>query len=56
MASCITPARRKELEDYLKEHPIDPAYDEECEMFDGNPPHDQLIARAYRQILKENPE
>lgn len=56
MASNITPQRRKELENFLKEHPIDHSYDKECEMFDGNPPHDQLLARAYRQILDENPE
>ena len=44
MVSSITPEFRKKLKQYLKEHPIDPAYDEECELFDGDVPAEQLIA------------
>ena len=56
MGSGITPQERKEMEDFLKEHPVDPAWDEECETLDGNPPEDQLVARRYKIILEENPE
>ena len=34
-------------------HPVDPAYDEECEYFDGNVPGSQLIARYYQEILEK---
>lgn len=54
MALNITPELRKKLEDYLKEHPIDPAYDEECEYLDGNVPVEQLLARDAKRILEEN--
>jgi len=56
MASSITPQERKWLEDYLKEHPIDPAYDAECEYFDGDVPLEQLLARDAKEILENNPE
>ena len=56
MASNITPQRRKELENFLKEHPIDHSYDKECEYFDGDVPAEQLLARNYKKILDENPE
>jgi hypothetical protein len=56
MVSSITPERRKELEDFLKKHPIDPAYDEECHTLDGTPPEDQMTARIYKKILEDTPE
>lgn len=55
MASDITPQERKEMEEFLKEHPIDPAYDEECECFDGEVPEEQLLARDFKKILEQNP-
>lgn len=56
VAYDITPQERKWLEDYLKEHPIDPAYDAECEYFDGDVPLEQLLARDAKEILENNPE
>ncbi|WP_432352997.1 hypothetical protein [Anaerotruncus rubiinfantis] len=56
MASGITPGQRKELEDYLKKHPIDPQYDEEAEYLDGDMPAEQGMARFAKFILDENPE
>ena len=56
MVSSITPEFRKKLKQYLKEHPIDPAYDEECELFDGDVPEEQLLARDFKELLEQNPE
>lgn len=56
MESDITKQERKTMEEFLKAHPIDPAWDEECEMFDGWPPEDQMTARIYKKILDDNPE
>ena len=47
---------RKYMEDYLRDHPIDPAWDEECELFDGKAPIEQLNAREYKRYLERNPE
>ncbi len=55
MASSITPQQRKEMEEFLLEHPVNPDYDEECNTLDGAPPEEQLTARIYRKILDENP-
>ena len=55
MASNITSQERKKMEEFLKLHPIDPSYDEECEYFDGNVPEEQLLSRDYKKILDENP-
>ena len=52
MAYSITPQRVEELKRYLKEHPIDHAYDEEEELFDGNCPIEQLSARAAYEVLE----
>ena len=38
MASSITPQQRKEMEEFLLEHPVNPDYDEECNTLDGAPP------------------
>lgn len=52
MASRITPQRIEELKQYLKDHPIDHAWDEEAEYFDGNCPLEQLAARSAYDLLK----
>lgn len=52
MAYSITPQRVEELKQYLKEHPIDHAYDEEAELFDGDCPPEQLAARSAFELLK----
>ena len=56
MESSITPQERKKMIDFLEAHPIDPAYDKECEYFDGSAPAEQLLARNYKKILDENPD
>ncbi len=56
LASDITAEERKMMEDFLKRHPIDPTYDEECEYFDGKVPEEQLLSRDFKKILDENPE
>lgn len=49
MAYSITPQRVEELKQYLKENPIDPAYDEECEAFS-----DSLDPAFLRQLSARN--
>lgn len=56
MESDITPQEREEMIEYLKKHPIDPAYDEECDTLDGDAPEEQLNARLYKKILEDYPE
>ena len=51
LASDITPNEIKEMAKFLKEHPIDPAYDEEMKLMDGDVPDDQFMARLCRSIL-----
>ena len=43
------------MKKYLKEHPIDPQYDEPegYIVLDGNTPPSQLAARGYYRILKD---
>ena len=53
MKSIITPQRRKEMEDFIKKHPIDHAYDKECELYDGKVPMEQLLSRDYQEMLDE---
>ena len=52
MGYNITPQEIEHYKKYLKEHPIDHAYDEEAEYFDGDCPPEQLAARACYDILK----
>ena len=47
---------REYMKDYLQKNPIDPAWDEECELFDGNPPIEQSNARVYKKLLEKYPE
>ena len=53
MESFITAEEIQRCKDYLKEHPIDHAYDEEAEMLDGKIPRDQYIARLCYSILEQ---
>ena len=46
------PDRIKELQDSLLSNPIDPMYDEECEMFDSQAPAGQLAARSAYKLLE----
>lgn len=52
MSSLITPERILEMQEIVKKHPPDPAYDEEAEMFDGDLPGDEFEARCAYDILK----
>lgn len=56
MASNITPQQRKEMEDFIAENPIDPAYDEEYEYLDGLIPPEQSLSRMFKKLLDRNPE
>ena len=49
MACIITPEKIEYMKNYLKEHPIDPQYDEPegYIVLDGNTPPSQLAARGY---------
>ena len=51
----ITPEKIEYMKNYLKEHPIDPQYDEPegYIVLDGNTPPSQLAARGYYDILKK---
>ena len=48
MAFAITPEEIEHMKNYLKEHPIDPQYDEPERyiVLDGNTPRSQLAARG----------
>lgn len=56
MGLNITPEIREMMKSWLREHPIDHAYDEEADKFDGNIPEEQLMSRDYQEILDANPE
>ena len=53
VGSNITPQDRKRMEDFIRNHPIDHSYDEECKLFDGNVPEEQLLARDFQEILNQ---
>ena len=53
MGYIFTQQEIEELKQFLKEHPIDHAYDEEAEYFDGECPPEQLAARSTYSILKD---
>ena len=55
MDSTITPQDRKRMREF-KKHPIDHSYDEECELFDGKVPEEQLLARDFQEILNQYPD
>ncbi len=48
----ITQEDIRRWKDELKEHPIDHAYDEEAELFDGKVPMIQLDSRQCYRLLK----
>lgn len=52
MASHITPDEIAEMKQYLIDHPIDHAYDEADEMFDGKMPSEQFQARCCYDLLE----
>lgn len=52
----LTQREREHMKAYIKAHPIDHAYDEECEYFDGDVPAEQLLSRTYQRFLDANPE
>ena len=53
MASSITKDKIQEMKQYLKDHPIDPAWDREAETLDGIIPDQEMIARLYRSALQD---
>ena len=52
MASNITPDEIKHMQQYLKEHPIDPAYKDALDTLDSSAPPEQMAARGYYELLK----
>ncbi len=54
MGSNITPQDRKRMEDFIRIHPIDHSYDEECKLFDGNVPEEEsCLKRDFQEILNQ---
>lgn len=53
MAYTITPQRIQELKEWLEQYPIDHAYDEAAEYFDGGIPPAQIASRLAYDILKD---
>lgn len=56
MASSITSQQRERYINFLKEHPVNPVYDEVCDTLDANPPEEQLLARMYKKLLDDSPD
>ena len=53
MSALITPEKILERQELLRQHPPDPAYDEEAEMLDGDLPPDEFKARCAYIVLKK---
>ena len=51
MGQNITKSDIEQAVQYLKDHPIDPAYDEECEYYDSTAPEEQQTARIAKSLL-----
>lgn len=51
--SYFTPEKISELQKFLLENPIDPAWDYECKCLDSQAPEGQLAARTCYGILVE---
>lgn len=49
----FTPDKILEMQTWLREHPIDHAYDEACMELDTDAPLDQLASRCAYKALKE---
>lgn len=43
----------EQMQQFLRENPIDHQYDEVCRLFDGDPPMAQVLARVNYEILQE---
>ena len=56
MESDITPQERKMMIEFIESNPIDHRYAEECVLFDGDVPEEQLLARDFKELLEQNPE
>lgn len=52
MESGITPERIRELKEFLKAHPPDPAYDWADDTLDAQIPSEEFQARCARDILR----
>ena len=53
MEYSISTAEIEEMKQYLRDHPIDPAWDWEYMKLDNNhTPDEQKIARGYKEILQ----
>lgn len=53
MDYTIPPHKLEEMKAFLRDHPVDPAWDEEAEVLDGDLPEDEYLARLCDFILKE---
>lgn len=53
MASSISKDKIQQMKQYLKDHPINPAWDREAETLDGIIPDQEMIARLYRSALQD---
>lgn len=53
MESRITVDKIRKMKQYLQDHPIDPAWDEQAELNDGVIPDEEMIARLYRSVLQD---
>ncbi|MEG1924287.1 MAG: hypothetical protein RR415_00940 [Ruthenibacterium sp.] len=48
----ITKSEKAEMEQFIKDHPIDPKYDHLEDVFDDwEMPSDEGLARSYRKML-----
>jgi len=52
LAYTIPQQKIDEMKEFLRLHPVDPAWDEEAMTFDGVLPPDEDKARDYQAILK----
>lgn len=50
----LTPQERKRMKNFIEQHPIDHAYDDEDDKYDGKIPPDQCLSRDYQRMLQED--
>ena len=53
MSDLFTPEEIANMQQRLRDYPIDHQYDEECEAFDGSPPVEQILSRDYFDFFKK---
>lgn len=53
MSDLFTSEEIANMQQWLRDYPIDHQFDEECELFDGNPPAEQMISRNCLYFLKK---